>query len=320
MPGDLPARIRAGESAAIAKAITLIERDDPVGRALCAELADAGGAAFSIGVTGPPGAGKSTLIGALVGCARADGLKVGVLSVDPSSPFTRGALLGDRVRLAEHYGDAGVFIRSMGSRGHAGGLSEATQQALTILDASGCDVVFVETVGAGQNEIGVRSVVDCVLLVALPDAGDAIQALKAGVMEIPDILAVNRRDDPRAGATAAELRGALSVDGGAKPVVLTEAVTGEGVGELWAALERERAASLRDPDRETKRSRRLESEVVALASARLHRHLEWAVANDPTLAEVIDRVGNRDLDPFTAADLIVSIVLGGGDTDSTDAR
>ena len=196
-----------------------------------------------VGVTGPPGVGKSTLISALVTLIRSRGLTAGVISVDPTSPFTNGALLGDRIRLADHFLDPGVFIRSMGTRGHAGGLSEATLQAVLILDAAGKDVIFVETVGTGQNEIGVLSIVDTVVLVLMPGSGDAVQALKAGIMEIPDVIAINKLDHPQTAMLVADVRQMLALGSGeVPPIVLTEALRGEGIDELWAAIEAHKAA------------------------------------------------------------------------------
>jgi LAO/AO transport system kinase len=188
---SLAVAVREGDRRALARAITLVESSDPLARDLVHDLYPDTGSAYAVGITGPPGVGKSTLIGALLRHIRAQELTAGVVSVDPSSPFTRGALLGDRIRLADHFLDPGVFIRSMGTRGHLGGLAEATLQALLILDASGKDVVFVETVGTGQSEIDVIGVADTVVLVLMPGSGDSIQALKAGIMEIPDVIAIN---------------------------------------------------------------------------------------------------------------------------------
>ena len=193
---QLIAGIRAGDRRALARAITLVENRDSGAAAVVSELYPTTGKAFAVGITGPPGVGKSSLIAALVRHVRGLGLTVGVVSVDPSSPFTQGALLGDRIRLVDHFLDPGVFIRSMGTRGHLGGLAEATLQTLLLLDAAGRDVIFLETVGTGQSEVEVMGIADEVVLVLMPGSGDSVQALKAGIMEIPDVIAINKMDQP----------------------------------------------------------------------------------------------------------------------------
>jgi LAO/AO transport system kinase len=241
---ELIAGVRSGEPRALARAISLVENRDPLAYPLVAELYPATGSAAVVGVTGPPGAGKSSLVGALVTHLRPEGRTVGVVSVDPSSPFTRGALLGDRIRLSEHFLDPGVFIRSMGTRGQLGGLAEATLQAVLLLDASGKDVVFVETVGVGQSEVEVTGIADTVLLVLMPGSGDSVQALKAGIMEIPDVIAVNKADSPQAKTMLNEVRSivALAEPDRRPPILLTDALGGDGVPELWAAVEEHRSS------------------------------------------------------------------------------
>ena len=202
----LVAGVRSGDRRALARAITLVESSDPLAYELVRELYPETGHAYSVGVTGPPGVGKSSLIASVLSHVRSLGRTAGVISVDPSSPFSKGALLGDRIRLAEHFLDPEVFIRSMGTRGHLGGLAEATLQALLLLDAGGKDIVFVETVGTGQSEVEVVGVADTVLLVLMPGSGDSIQALKAGIMEIPDVIAVNKLDHPAARTMVSEVR------------------------------------------------------------------------------------------------------------------
>src|SRR3954454_7520128 len=241
---SLVAGVRAGDRRALARAITLVENSEPLAYDVVADLYPDTGRAYAIGVTGPPGVGKSSLISALVGHVRAEEKSVGVISVDPSSPFTHGALLGDRIRLADHFLDPGVFIRSMGTRGHLGGLAEAALQALLVLDASGKELVFLETVGAGQSEVEVIGIADTVLLVLMPGSGDSIQALKAGIMEIPDVIAVNKLDHPAAKTMLKEVRSILALDHDSAwkpPIVLTEAIRGEGVTKLWAKIEEHRA-------------------------------------------------------------------------------
>src|SRR5204862_6937688 len=233
------------------------------------------GHAYSVGITGPPGVGKSTLIGALVRHVRAQDRSVGVISVDPSSPFSQGALLGDRIRLADHFLDPEVFIRSMGTRGHLGGLAEATLQAMLVLDAAGKDLVFLETVGAGQGEVEVIAIADTVVLVLMPGSGDSIQALKAGIMEIPDVIAVNKLDHPAAKTMLNEVRSILSLDKDRPwrpPIVLTEASRGENVGELWEKIEKHRAFLEGEGLLEQRRRENLAAEVFAVASARAKIH------------------------------------------------
>src|SRR5215212_5300702 len=228
-PETLLDGVRSGDRRALARAITLVENADPLAYDLVKELYPETGGAYAVGITGPPGVGKSSLISALVRHVRSQQQTVGVISVDPSSPFSKGALLGDRIRLSDHFLDPGVFIRSMGTRGHLGGLAEATLQALLVLDAAGRDYVLIETVGTGQSEVEVLGVADTVLLVLMPGSGDSIQALKAGIMEIPDVIAINKRDHPAAKTMLNEVRSILSLDterAWQPPIVLTEAVSG----------------------------------------------------------------------------------------------
>jgi LAO/AO transport system kinase len=310
---ELASGVRAGDHRAIARAISLVENRGPGAGELVRELYPDTGRAIAVGVTGPPGVGKSSLIGALVRQARAEERTVGVVSVDPSSPFTQGALLGDRIRLADHFLDPGVYIRSMGTRGHRGGLAEAALQTLLLLDAAGCDVVFVETVGAGQSEVEVIGIADVVLLVLMPGSGDSVQALKAGIMEIPDVIAVNKMDHPAANAMLREVRSvvALDPDPSRRPtVLLTEAIRGEGVPELWTELESRREGLVADGRLEERRRRNLSGEVLSLATSRARDRLERAVAKEPALGALVERVGRRELDPVTAAEEIVASVLG----------
>jgi LAO/AO transport system kinase len=319
---DLVAGVRAGDRRALARAITLVENRDPESEALVRELYPQTGRAYAIGVTGPPGVGKSSLIAALVRHTRGLGLTVGVVSVDPSSPFTEGALLGDRIRLADHFLDPGVFIRSMGTRGHLGGLAEATLQTALLLDAAGRDIVFLETVGTGQSEVEVIGIADTVLLVLMPGSGDSVQALKAGIMEIPDVIAVNKMDHPAAKTMLNEVRSVVALDPEPErrpPILLTEALRGEGVEELWELLDRRRAALAGDGRLEERRRRNLAGEVVSVAAARARERLEQAVADEPRLRELVERVQRREIDPLTAVSEILDEVLGVGDG-AADAR
>jgi LAO/AO transport system kinase len=310
--------VRGGDRRALARAITLVENGDPLAYELIRELYPETGRAYAIGVTGPPGVGKSSLISALVRLVRGDGRSVGVVSVDPSSPFTKGALLGDRIRLADHFLDPEVFIRSMGTRGHLGGLAEATLQAALVLDAAGKELLFLETVGAGQSEVEVIGIADTVLLVLMPGSGDSIQALKAGIMEIPDVIAVNKRDHPAAKTMLNEVRSVLALDterDWKPPIVLTEAVTGEGVPELWEKIAEHRAHLEESGTLAERRAANLAGEVFAVASARAKTRLEEAVAGDEELRRLLGEVQRRELDPLTAVREIMERVFHAGDGD-----
>ena len=308
---ELTGGIREGDRRALARAISLVENGDPLAYPLVRELYPETGRAAVIGVTGPPGVGKSSLIAALVAHLRSLDRTVGVVSVDPSSPFSRGALLGDRIRLSEHFLDPGVFIRSMGSRGHLGGLAETTLQAVLLLDASGKDVVFVETVGAGQSDVEVTGIADSVLLVLMPGSGDSVQALKAGIMEIPDVIAINKMDHPTAKTMLNEVRSIVRLAEADRrpPILLTEAVRGENVTELWDELEKHRAALEQDGRLEERRRKNLAAEVFAVASGRAKAHLESAVRSDPELERLLDEVQRRELDPLTAVREIMDKVF-----------
>jgi len=308
----LAAGVRAGDTRALARAITLVENSDVLAYDVVHDLYPETGRAYSVGVTGPPGVGKSTLIAALIRHVRSVGRTVGVISVDPSSPFTKGALLGDRIRLADHFLDPDVFIRSMGTRGHLGGLAETTLQAMLVLDAAGKDVLFVETVGAGQSEVEVLGIADTIVLVLMPGSGDSVQALKAGIMEIPDVIAINKLDHPAAKTMLNEVRSILSLDrerGWRPPIVLTEATRGENVAELWEKIEEHRAYLEREGLLDERRRKNLAGEVFAVASGRAKAHLEHAVADDPELRRLLDDVQQRALDPLTAVREILQKVF-----------
>jgi LAO/AO transport system kinase len=319
----LAAGVREGDRRALARAITLVENGDPMAYELVREVYPETGSAYVVGVTGPPGVGKSSLIAALIRLVREAGKTLGVISVDPSSPFSQGALLGDRIRLAEHFLDPGVFIRSMGTRGHLGGLAEATLQALLILDAAGKDIVFIETVGTGQSEVEVIGIADTVLLVLMPGSGDSIQALKAGIMEIPDVIAINKKDHPAAKTMLNEVRSILSLDrerSWRTPIMLTDAVEADGVAELWAKVEAHRAHLDSEGLLEERRRKNLAGEVFAVASARAKTHLQRAVEHDPELQRVLDEVQRRELDPLTAVQEIMDKVFKLGDRDRPNTR
>ena len=308
--------VRGGDSRALARAITLVENGDPLAYDVVRDLYPHTGHAHAVGITGPPGVGKSTLTSALVRLARDAGKTVGVISVDPSSPFTQGALLGDRIRLSDHFLDPGVFIRSMGTRGHLGGLAETTLQALLVLDASGKDVVFIETVGTGQSEVGVLAIADTVVLALMPGSGDSIQALKAGIMEIPDLIAINKMDHPMAKTMLNEVRQVLALgprEGWQPPIVLTEAMRGEGVPALWEKMGEHHAWLEAEGELERRRRRNLAHEVFGVASVRARRHIEEAVRDDPQLRRLLNEVQERRLDPLTAVREILEEVFKVGD-------
>jgi LAO/AO transport system kinase len=314
--------VRAGDRRALARAITLVENAEPLAYDLVRELYPKTGHAYALGITGPPGVGKSTLIATLVRHVRAQQRSVGVISVDPSSPFTQGALLGDRIRLSDHFLDPEVFIRSMGTRGHLGGLAEATLQAMLLLDAAGKEIVFLETVGTGQSEIEVIGIADTVLLVLMPGSGDSVQALKAGIMEIPDVIAINKMDHPAAKTMLNEVRSILALDkerAWKPPIVLTEAMRGENITELWAAVDRHRTHLEGHGGLDERRRRNLAREVFAVASSRAKMHLERAVRDDPELRRLLDEVQRRELDPLTAVREIMEKVFKVEDGNSADA-
>jgi LAO/AO transport system kinase len=308
----LAAGVLRGDRRALARGITLVENGDPLAYDVVADLYPQTGNAYAVGFTGPPGVGKSTLISSLVRHVRARDAQVGVVSVDPSSPFSHGALLGDRIRLSDHFLDPAVFIRSMGTRGHLGGLAEATLQALLLLDAAGKELVFLETVGTGQSEVEVIGIADTVLLVLMPGSGDSVQALKAGIMEIPDVIAINKLDHPAAKTMLNEVRSILSLDTESEwrpPIVLTEATRGENVPELWEKVEAHRSYLEESGQLDERRRRNLAGEVFAVASARAKQHLEQAVAGDPELRRLLDAVQRRELDPLSAVREILEKVF-----------
>jgi GTPase len=301
---SLAERLLEGDRRALARAITLVEDGDPRGYQVVSEIYPHTGRCSVLGITGPPGVGKSTLAGAMIRLERACGRTVAVLSVDPSSPFTTGALLGDRIRLSEHFLDPGVFIRSMASRGALGGLSAATLQAELLMDASGRDLVLLETVGVGQAEVDILDHSDSVILVLTPGYGDSVQALKAGVMEIPDIIVVNKADHPLTDTMVSEIKGVLALamtPGWQVPVLCTEAAVGEGVSEVLDKVDEHREYLESENALAARRRRTLQSAVMAIVAHRMREALEARVATDESISAVLERVVRRELDPASAA-------------------
>jgi len=302
---DLIQRALRGERRSVARLISLVEDGGADLGAAMRSLYPHTGTAYSIGVTGAPGAGKSSLTDRLVGRMRQDNKKVGVLAIDPSSPFSGGALLGDRVRMQGHATDESVFIRSMATRGHLGGLSLAAPEAVRVLDAVGSDVVVIETVGVGQAEVEITDACDTTLVVLNPGWGDAVQAAKAGLMEIADVYVINKADRPGAKETVRELRNMLQMSDAEwkPPIVQTVAVKGEGIDELWEAVEKHRAYQEEKGLLDARRRRRVEREIKEIVAERYRERVE-SEARD-VLSTVTDEVCRRDLDPYAAADRLI---------------
>ena len=302
---SLLARARGGDKRALARLLTVVENEEPGAADAIRELYPQTGRARVIGVTGPPGGGKSTLVNRLAGAYREKGERVAVVAVDPSSPFSGGALLGDRIRMQERSLDEGLFIRSMASRGHAGGLARTTSRVVNVLDAIGYGVVLVETVGVGQEEVEVIRVVDSVALVTVPGLGDDIQAIKAGVLEIADVLVVNKADRPGADETARDLAQMLTLGKlrteWKPPIVRTVAATGENVPQLVDALERHRAWAIDSGERDRRRRDAARADVEDVLREALVRRLRDHIGTT-AVDRAVDRVADRDIDPYTAVD------------------
>jgi LAO/AO transport system kinase len=314
---DLVERAQAGQPRAVARLISLVEDASPQLRKVAEALAPHTGRAQVVGLTGPPGVGKSTSTSALVSAYRRQGKRVGVLAVDPSSPFSGGALLGDRVRMQEHATDDQVFIRSMATRGHLGGLAWATPQALRVLDAAGCDVVLIETVGVGQSEIEVVSLADTTIVLLAPGMGDGIQAAKAGILEVADVFVVNKADRDGADATERDLKYMISLGRRERtdvlwrpPIVKTVASKGQGLDEVVEAAESHRSWMVDHGELERRRQRRAEAEIEAISVERLRTQL-----GDVRGGEALDRLAKRvvagQLDPYTAADELIEDLHAG---------
>jgi LAO/AO transport system kinase len=306
---DLVERARSGDARAVARLISLVEDASPLLREVMAGLAPYTGNAQIVGITGSPGVGKSTSTSALVTALRATGKRVGVLAVDPSSPFSGGALLGDRIRMQDHATDQGVYIRSMASRGHLGGLAWSTPQALRVLDAAGCDVVLVETVGVGQSEVEIAGLADTTLVLLAPGMGDGVQAAKAGILEIGDVYVVNKADREGAEQVRRDLRNMIALaerDEGAwkPPIVLTVAQSGQGVDELVAAIDGHRAWMESSGELDRRRVRRARDEIEAIAVTALRER--WGDVHARTeLDDLAEQVVAGKSDPYRAADILL---------------
>jgi LAO/AO transport system kinase len=309
---DLVERVLEGDRRAVARAISMVEDGAEGLEELSAGLFPHTGNAYTVGVTGSPGVGKSTLVGALVRHLRGSGRSVAVLAIDPTSPFTGGALLGDRVRMQDHATDPGVFIRSMATRGHLGGMALAAPEAVRILDAAGSDVVVVETVGVGQAEVDVAAATDTTLVVVAPGWGDAVQVAKAGILEIADVFVVNKADKEGADAAVRDLEAMIRLGADAAwtpPVVTASAGTGAGAEQVWAAIERHRAFSEDGERLVAARRRRLTLEVASLAAERLRGRVAGVLEADEALR---DDLAERRLDPYRAASMLLERVGGRG--------
>ncbi len=304
----LVGRLLSGDRRALARVISKIEREDPETPGIIEEIYPQTGGALTVGFTGPPGVGKSSVIAELIGLYRKEDKRVGVISVDPSSPFSKGAILGDRIRLSDHFLDPGVFIRSMGSRGHLGGLAGGSRLAAMAMEAAGMDVVLYETVGVGQGEVEVAGAADTVVLCLQPGAGDAVQALKAGIMEIADVFCVNKADHPRAKGAANEVRSILEIgheldpDPWFPPIVMTRGDTGEGIEELKETIEKHRTHLEESGKLEGRRKAALEQFVVGWATDRLERAMRGRLEREDT--GTMEKVYRRELDPISASERI----------------
>lgn len=310
----LAAGVFAGDRRAVARAVSCVEDEGESAAAVVRAVHPRTGRAYLAGVTGAPGVGKSTLVDRLVGVLRAAGRTVGVLAVDPSSPFSGGAVLGDRVRMQTHAGDDGVFVRSMASRGHLGGLARATGDAALVLDAAGFDVIVIETVGVGQAEVEISRTADVTLVVTMPGGGDGVQTLKAGVMEIADVFVVNKADRAGADRAVAELQAMLHLNepqpGAWRPPVLrTRATEGRGVDEVMAAVERFRARG-GDGARQRRRAR-VKTRVRELAARRFLDHAERRVLKPGAFDGLVDQVADAVIDPYAAADRLLDLAARG---------
>ena len=298
-------RLLGGDQRTLSRMISYLERGDPQAARVLKTIDPHTGNAYVVGITGPPGAGKSTLVDRLTELLRSEDLSVGIIGVDPTSPFTGGALLGDRVRMQRHYLDSGVFIRSVATRGQTGGLPRTVRGTIRLLDASGIDIILVETVGVGQTELGVLEVADTVLVVLMPESGDAIQALKAGIMEIADIFLVNKADREGANQMATTITSMLQLaeasSGWAPPVMLTTAHSGQGIDELWQKIQEHRQHLTDTSELIKRRGLHRQKEFLETVQEEMARRLKSRVEQDPTLIATLEQIANKESEPYSAA-------------------
>ena len=307
---DLVKKMLSGDRQSLARLITLVEREGPEVAAIMAAIYPHTGKAFSVGVTGPPGGGKSTLVARLTSIARGKGSQVGVLAVDPTSPFSGGAILGDRVRMQQHYLDDGVFIRSMATRGSYGGLPKTASSVVKVLDAAGKDIIYIETVGVGQTEIDIMEASDTTVVVLVPEAGDTIQTMKAGLMEIADVFVVNKADRPGADYLVAEIQGMLHQNQKQSwwqvPVVATQAANDVGTEELFEHIERHRQALEESGNLAAKRAQQRRKDLLRNIEHSITKLVMEQVEMDEQLATYLERVAKGEVDPYSAAKEILS--------------
>ncbi|MGQ9557081.1 MAG: methylmalonyl Co-A mutase-associated GTPase MeaB [Desulfurispora sp.] len=310
---QLAAKVLQGDRRSVARVITLVENEDPARQEILRDLFPYTGQAFVIGITGSPGAGKSSLVDELTKSIRQENLTVGIIAVDPSSPFSGGALLGDRIRMQEHALDRGVFIRSMGTRGNLGGLARATKDVVKVLDAYGCQVIIIETVGVGQSELDIMNYADSTVVVLTPGAGDHIQTIKAGIMEIADIFVINKCDLGGAEKIKIDIEGMLDLspllNGWRPPVVLTSTLQGTGIDQLWQELQRHRRECQISDKWRQKQHQRMQQELVDIVQQSLHQKIIATVQENSPAAPLLEQVFSRQLDPYTAADLLLRNIL-----------
>ena len=302
---ELVTQLLAGEQRALSRAMSMIERGDPEAPALMREADPHTGRAYTIGITGPPGSGKSTIVDRLTGLLRQAGIAVGIIAVDPTSPFTGGAILGDRIRMQRHHLDHGVFIRSVATRGQSGGLSRVVKSLVRLLDVAGKDIILVETVGVGQTELGIRGVGDTILVVLMPESGDTVQTLKAGVMEIADLYLVNKADREGAGQMASAITSTLQLAAPrpewTPPVLLTRAEAGEGMEELWGRIQEHREFLKKSSQLGERQEVRRKEEFLEAVEEEMGRRWRVRVESDTNLANLLQQVADKSSDPYSAA-------------------